>query len=199
MRGGHNVQRRAHGNGAEIRFVLDAGQLQPEHVRIIDQIAHGQQFGDVVARFGRHVQVFVCGGKSGGLRAADGAAHVAFAPVVGGQRERPVAEESVQVLQIIQCGIGGGRNVVPPVIHRGLFQAVVAAGGGHKLPQTRRADMGARLGHISAFDEGQQGDFGRHAASLHLIDNVVHIRRAASQSAVEITAVGHEAAFMIAH
>ena len=134
MRGGHNVQRRAHGNGAEIRFVLDAGQLQPEHVRIIDQVAHGQQFGDVVARFGRHVQVFVCGGESGGLCAADGAAHVAFAPVVGGQRERPVAEESVQILQIVQCGIGGGGNVVSPVIHRGLLQAVVAAGGGHKLP-----------------------------------------------------------------
>ena len=134
-----------------------------------------------------------------GAGAVDGAADVAFAPVVGGQRERPVAEQAVQVFEVVERRVGGGVNVVAAVVERGLFKAVVAAGGGHELPQAGGADGGFGFGDERAFDEGQQGDFGRHVAFGHFLADVVHVGAAAFDGAVEIGGGGSEFAFVAAH
>lgn len=106
-----------------------------------NNVAHGEQLGDIVARFVGHTQVFVGRFEPLVAGAVDGASDVAFTPVVGGKGERPVAEQSIEILQIVECGIGGCVNVVPAVVNRCFFQAVMPAGSGHELPQARCADV----------------------------------------------------------
>ena len=168
-------------------------------MRVVHQVANGQKLGHIIARFVGHAQVFVSGLEALCTGAVDGAADIALTPVVGGQRKRPVAEEAVQVFEIIQRGIGGGSYIMAAIVKRGFFEAVVAAGGGHKLPQPRSAHMRARFGYISAFDKGQEGDFRRHIALFHFIGNMKHIRFAAVDGAVEISVAFYEVAFVAAH
>ena len=131
--------------------------------------------------------------------AVDGAGYVAFAPVVGGKGERPVAKQPIEVLQVVERGVGGGVYVVSPVVERGLFQPVVPPCGGHELPQARCADVRTRFGYIRAFNKRQQRHFGGHIAFFDFVGDVVHIGGAALDGAVEIGAVLGEFAFVAAH
>ena len=88
---------------------------------------------------------------------------------------------------------------MPPVIQRGLFQAVVPSRFRHELPQSRCADVRACFGYVCAFNKGQQRNFGGHIAFTHFGGDVVHIGRAALDGAVEIRAVGGELVFVAAN
>src|SRR5690606_34047030 len=103
----------------------------------------------------------------------------ALAGIVGGQGQLPVGEAVVQLLQVVQCGIGGGDHVAPAVVPPGLLQAVVAAGGRNELPDARSPSgrVGERL--VGALDHRQQRQLHRHAALFELLDDVVQIRRRA--------------------
>ena len=68
---------------------------------VAHEVAYGQQLGHIIARFVGHIEVFIHRLEPLAAGAVHGAAHVAFAPVVGGQCERPVAEHIVQILQIV--------------------------------------------------------------------------------------------------
>ena len=186
-------------DGFEKRLVFEVGETHAEVFGIIDDVAHSQEFRYVIAGFVRHTQVFVDRLQALGSGAVYSAADIAFAPVVGSQRQRPVAEQAVQVLEVVQRGIGGGINVVAAVIQRGLLQAVVAAGGGHELPEAGCADVRFGFGNVRAFDEGQQGDFRRHVAFGHFVADVVHVGAAAFDGALEIGRRGNKLAFMAAY
>jgi hypothetical protein len=51
----------------------------------------------------------------------------AFAPVVGGQRQVPVAKHAVQLLQVVQRGAGGGQHVAAVVAEGVLLELEVLA------------------------------------------------------------------------
>ena len=85
------------------------------------------------------------------------------------------------------------------VVNMVLRQAVVAAGGGHKLPQAGCTHVGAGFGHKRAFNKRQQGDFGGHIPLFHFGENVVEVGAAALHGAVEIGAAGAIVGFVTAH
>jgi hypothetical protein len=126
--------------------VFNQRQLGAKRVRVGHDVLHGLQLGHVHARFGRHVQVGVAGAQSCFLVAGNGAAHAAFAPVVGRQRQVPVAKHAVQLLQVVQRGAGGGEHIAPVVAEGVLLEVEVIAGGGHELPHAGRLGAGHRLG-----------------------------------------------------
>ena len=72
--------------------------------------------------------------------------------------------------------------VVPPV----AAHAQVIRGGGHKLPQPRRASMGAGEGIEGALDQRQQGQFDGKLASLDLGDQIVEVAPGARGDQFEI-------------
>ena len=92
--------------------VGDAGQADAVHGWVAHDVFDRLQFGYVLARFQRHIDVGVFAAAACGEGAADGAIDVALSPVVGGQCQMPVAVHIVQALQIIQCGAGRGHYVV---------------------------------------------------------------------------------------
>ena len=66
-------------------------------------------------------------------------ADIAFAPVVAGERELPVAEVAVELLQVVERAVGRGHDVAPGVEPEVLLEPVVRAGRRHELPDARRA------------------------------------------------------------
>lgn len=115
---GFVVERTIRFDCLKIGFVVYVADIHAERLGSGNNVAHGEQLGDIVARFVGHTQVFVGRFEPLGAGAVDGASDVAFTPVVGGKGKRPVAEQSIEVLQIVECGIGGGVNVVPAVVNR---------------------------------------------------------------------------------
>src|SRR5471032_1934958 len=110
----------------------------------------------------------------------------ALAPVVGGQRQLPVAEHVVQALQIGQGGVGRGDDAAAVILEGGLFEVQVATRARHELPHAGR--VGARQGVrvVGRFDEGQQRQFGRHAAFFQFGDDVEQIQRGARRGAGDV-------------
>ena len=189
----------AGGYGDEIGLVGEFVQAHAELGRIIENIAYRQQLGRVISRLVGHADILVSHFLSAGLQAGDGAGNIALAPVIGGQRDIPVAELRVQVFQIIQRGAGGFGHIAATVVPPGLLQAVLAAGGRHELPQAGGADMGLGGGYEGAFHQWQQRQFGGHAAALHLVHDVKQIFSAAVQRAAEIFRLAGIKAFLAPH
>ena len=121
----------------EVRVVGQRRQHQAEALRPGDDVLHRLQLGHVVARLVGHLQARVVGRQSGLLVARDGALHAAFAPVVGGQRELPVAELRVKPRQVVERGTRRREHVAPVVAEDVLLQVEVLARGGHELPHAR--------------------------------------------------------------
>jgi hypothetical protein len=84
------------------------------------------------------------------------AGDAAFAPVVGGQGQVPVAEHAVELLQVVQRCTGGGQHVAPVVTKRVLLEVEVGAGGGHELPHAGSLGAGDGLGVEGALDKGSR-------------------------------------------
>ena len=183
----------------EVRVVLDHRQLGAELVRVREDVLHRLQLGHVVARLVRHVQVGVRGAQARLLVARDGAAHVALAPVVGGQRQVPVAEHAVQALQVIERRAGGGQHVAAVVAEEVLLQVVVAAGGRHELPHAGGARAGDGLRVERALDEGQQRQFAGHAAPLQFLDDVEQVLARAVRHALHVVGPAGVPLLLLAH
>ncbi len=151
-------------DGAEVGTVRNRIEIDAEQLRLGDDVLDRLQLGHVIARLVGHFQALVVGRQSLCLVLRDGATDGVFAPVVGGQRQMPVAVHFVDVLQVVERGIGRGDDVAaliePPV----LLQVVGLAGRGNELPHAEGARRRIGQGIEGAFDDGQQGQLGRHAA-----------------------------------
>ena len=156
-------------------MVLNQRQLGAEGLRTGHNVFNGLQFGHVKPRFCRHVQLFVAGSQAGFLVFRNRASHASFAPVVGGQRQMPVAKHAVQFLQVIECGAGRGQHVAAVIPKDVLLELKVFSGGGHELPHAGRFGTGNGLRVEGAFNEGQQRQFGRHLPALQLFNNMKQV------------------------
>ena len=183
----------------EIRAIVEFVQFEAKALGFGQNIAHGQQLGHVVAGFVGHADGFKRLRQALGAIALQCAADIAFAPVVGRQRQIPVAKHGVEVFQVIQRGVGGAQHIAAAVVPEGLLQAIVAAGGGHELPQAGGLGAGYRGGIEGAFHQRQQGDFGWHAAPLDLVHDVKQIALTTGQGALEVFRLGAVHALVAAH
>ena len=135
---------------------------------------------------GRHPQVHVVRWLALRLVARDRPANRAFTPVVGCQRQMPVAEFGMQLLQIVECCAGRLNHVTALVFPHVLFERVVLASRRDELPQPGRFGGGNRFRLHRAFDEGKQRQFGGHATPLDLLDDVIEIQACALCHAVDV-------------
>ena len=142
---------------------------------IVDDVLDRLQLGHVLARLDGHGQAQIVGRQAALGVGTDRATHRAFTPVVRGQRQIPVAEFGVELLQIVERAVGCRDHVTPLVEPPVLLQAEMLAGRRNELPDAGGA--AARIGHrvVCALDHRQQRDFGRHAALLDFADDVVEI------------------------
>ena len=173
-------------DGVEEGPVANRGQLGTEGIGPGDDVLDRLELGYVLPRLQRHVQVGVAGGQTGLLVACDGAVDVALAPVVGSQRQVPVAEAVVQLLQVIQGCAGGSEHIAPVVAEHVLLEVEGLARGGHELPHAGRAGAGDRLRVERALDEGQQRQLHRHVAALDLLDDVEQVALGARGHALQV-------------
>jgi len=90
----------------------------------------------------------------------------------GGQRQMPVAEHGVQVLQVTG-GRPRGFFRIPSLIHPGRNVQVVQTGrSGHELPHAHGTGPAPGIGIQAAFDHGQVLQFVRHTLFLEdLLDH----------------------------
>ncbi len=171
----------------EVRMVGHRRQFQAVGRRAHHDVLHRLQLGQVVARLVGHAQALVVDRQPGLLVARHRLADVALAPVVGGQRQLPVAvEQLVQALQVVQRGLGRGQHVAAVVAEDVLLEVEVPAGGGHELPHADGLGAGLRVVAEGALDEGQQRQLHRHAALLDLLDHVVQVQAAAAGHARDV-------------
>ena len=116
--------------------------------------------------------------KSAGLPAAgrrSRALDVAFARVVARDREQPVAELLMHLLEIVERGARRFEHVAAAVEPPVLLEPEPLAGARDDLPQAGRAAVGVREWIERALDDRQQRELGGHAAPLELVDDVVEV------------------------
>src|SRR5690606_1136638 len=93
------------------------------------------------------------------------------------------------VLQIVERGAGRGDDVAALVHPPVLFEAIVLAGGGDELPHAQGLGRGGGERVVGALDDGQQRQFGRHAAIFEFGDDVIQIALAAFEHALDVAGV----------
>ena len=127
------------------------------------------------------------------------AMHAAFAPVVGREREVPIAELGVQLGQIVERGSRRCEHIAPVVAEHVLLQREVAAGCRHELPHARRFGRRHRLRVECALDERQQRELRGHAAALELFDDVEQIAGTALGHALNVVGPRRVPLLAVAH
>ena len=142
-------------NLLEVGVVLNQRQLGAEGLRTGHNVFNGLQFGHVKPRFCRHVQLFVAGSQAGFLVFRNRASHASFAPVVGGQRQMPVAKHAIEFLQVIERSAGRCQHVAAVIPKDVLLQFKIFSGGRHELPHAGRFGAGDGLRVEGTFDEWQ--------------------------------------------
>jgi len=194
-------------HGLEIRVVLDDRQCRAVGLRGCHQVLDRLELGHIHARLRRHAELGVAGPQARGPVARNGAANAAFAPVVGSQRQVPVTEHPVQLLQVVQGRPRGGQHV-PAVVTKGvLCQLETFPGGGHELPHAGRLGTGHGLGVEGALDEGQQRQLGGHVAPLQFLDDMEQVLAPALGHAchvvgprrIPLLAVPHQIVLKVGH
>ena len=98
-----------------------------------------------------------------------GAAHAGGAVVIGGERERPGAQQAKIVGEQLHRALGGAERVIT-LIDRSIDAQVELAGARHELPKTGGADFRARERierglHMRQRDELRRQTGGRERAS----------------------------------
>ena len=117
-------------------------------------------FGDIHARLGG--KRVGDRGEAGGFLRGERAGDAAFAGIVGGEREGPVAEAAVELAQVARGGEGGLfgiRALVGKVGREALgFRRLR-----HELEKAFRADGAARAGVEGALGFGEPDELGGNA------------------------------------
>ena len=124
----------------KIRTIGDRFQDHAVTARVLDDGGDREQAGDVGPRLPGQLQRPDVHRLASRTIPGDRPPDVAFAPVVGGDREQPVSVEVLQELrEVVQRGTGGRHDVAAPVVPPVLLESVPPSGRRHELPQARRA------------------------------------------------------------
>lgn len=117
----------------------------------------------VTARFGGQVVVDVPEAVAfvDRARTSDGLVHIARPAVVGGDGQRPIAVEVVEVAQIAHGGLRRADGVAAFVDHRIDFQSVAFGRRGHELPQPDGSHTRGGGGDEGRFDDRHGAQFDR--------------------------------------
>ena len=91
-----------------------------------------------------------------------GAAHAFGAMVIGGDRERPAAEQTIVVAQQLSRRFGGAKRI-EALIDRCVYAQKAPAGRAHELPQAGGADLGVRRRIERGFHVRQRRDLRRQS------------------------------------
>ena len=150
---------------------------------------HGHELWHIPRRLPRHLEVTVVRRAVTGLGALDGAGDAAFAPVVGGKRQLPVAKALMEPHEVVQGRAGAFQNVAPLVLPEILLQRVDGAGSRHELPQARGLGVRKRFGLEGAFNERQKRELRGHAARFDFFDDVVEVLAGAIRDATEVVGI----------
>ena len=144
--------------------------------RILDDGGDGEQAGYVRPRFPGELQRPYIHRLSSRAIPGHYAPDVAFAPVVSGDREKPVSVEILQELrEVVERGAGRRDDVAASVVPRVLLQTVASPGRWHELPQSRRTRRRIRERPERALDNRQQRELDGHASLLDLAHDVRQI------------------------
>ena len=179
----------AFGDAHKVGFVFDFGELDAVLVRIGHDFSDRFKARHVVGRLARHSQVRVVGLLPARLGAADGSAHAAFAPVVGGQGELPVPELGVEFFQIVQSRARALQHVAPLVAPEVLLQRIDVARLRHELPQARGLGVRERFGLKRAFHKGQKRKFRGQAPLLDFSDDVIEVFARALENTLDLAGI----------
>ena len=174
----------------EVGRIRNGAELEPIGLRIPHQAFHRQELGHVGARLPGQPQVPEGHRTVGGAVHVHGALHHRLAAVVRGDRQQPVAVELiVQALQVVEGCARGLHDVAPAVVPPVLLQAIVRAGTGNELPQSRsaRARVGVRLER--ALHHRQERELERHATTLQLGDDLIQVQVRAPEGPLQIIRV----------
>ena len=159
-------------------------------IRIRHDGADGEQAWHVAAGFPRQLQGPEIDGFAGAAVAPDGLAHVAFAGIVGSERQQPVTGKlGVQLFQVVEGCTGGFDHVAAAVVPPAVSQAVEAPRGWYELPYSRRPCRGIGEGLVSALHHRQHGELPRQVAALHLGDDVMQIKARAIGDPIHVSLV----------
>ena len=177
-------------HGLEVGVVFDQRQFSVKCLRVGHDVLDRLQLGHIHAGLCRHVQVGVAGAQPQLLVAGNGAAHAAFAPVVGSQGQVPVAKHPVELLQVVQRCAGGRQHVAAVVAEGVLLEVEIVARGRHELPHA--CGLGARygLGIERAFDVRQQCQLGGHAPAFQLFNDVEQVFAGPLRHALHVVRAG---------
>ena len=186
-------------HGLEVGVVLNDRKLGVELLRGCHDVFDGLELGDVVAGFRRHLQVQVARGLAQLFIALNGAAHAAFAPVVGGQCQVPVAKYVVELLQIVERSAGGGQHVAAVIAECVLLEVEIRARGRHELPHAGGLGAGDRLRVEGALDKRQQGQLGWHIPALQLLDDVEQVFARSFRHALDVLGAAAIPLLMVLH
>ena len=159
----------------KIGVVFNQGKLGIELRRVRHNVLDRLEFGHVKAGFHGHVEVGVTRWQARALIFCNRPRHATFAPVVGGERQMPVAEHAVELLQVVQRSTRGGEYVAAVIPEAVLLQFEILAGGRHELPHTSRLGAGHGLGVEGTFNKRQQGQLRWHVADFQLLHDVEQV------------------------
>ena len=120
----------------------------------------------------------------------DGTHDRALAGVVGRQRQRPVTEDPVQVLQVARRGDRGLLGILALVDPLVDVQPEQARGRTHELPRPHGRGIRARVDVEAALDEHEMHQIGRQAFLLEHIAEQLHVAARALEPAFERAAAG---------
>src|SRR5205085_1030238 len=126
-----------------------------ESLRCFGDMYSGEKLRDEVFGLLEEVAAIAHFPEIAGSAFSEDAADVAFAGIVGGQREVPVAEHLVQILQIARRSVRRLDRIAALVDVAVNAQAIAASGTRNELPRPDGTRTRYRVGAKAAFDQGQ--------------------------------------------
>ena len=177
VRRGAQVDLAVEGDRLELHAVRNRLEDDSVSFRIIDDGGDGEQARYVSPCLSRQPQRpdvrRLASRTISGYRASD----VAFAPVVGGDREQAVSVEIPQELgEIGERGVRRRDDIAAAVVPPVLLQSVQSSGRRHELPQPRCAFARVRVHLEGALDHRQQRELDGQLLLLDFAHDVRQVR-----------------------
>ena len=116
--------------GREVRLVRDRVEHDAERLGVADDVLQRLELRQVVSRLERHAEMRIVSGLGCAAVLRDRARHRVLAPVVRGEGELPVAVHLIEVLEVVERGVGRIDDVAPAVVPPVLLQLPALAGAG---------------------------------------------------------------------
>ena len=185
-RDGPQVHRAAQRDLVEVHRIVELDVVEPVLARIPRDRQHRHELGNVVLGLARQPQIPVVGGSL----SLDGPQDGALAGVVGSEREWPVVEDRVEVLQVAGRRHGGLLRILALVHPLVDGQAEQTPGRAQELPRPDRGRRRARMQVETALHENQVDQVRRQSFLLEHLPEQGHVAARAPQPALEHRATG---------